>query len=189
MHPDDLIYPAIYFRGEAFFLEKTEVRAPSYFGGPDGSEVYGVEHGPRRLHHIATINGDCFDPLRHVIGCCELRLLYGMCFSGCELKYRLGAVKTEILEMSPTISDPDWPYFDFPTYLPYFPLRLRERSGCSLEEFSELSCQEIEAEEEEAIVIVPPSGGYGISLWGPSGGAQIVFRCDLERRIIRATNQ
>jgi hypothetical protein len=192
MGPDELLHPALFHEGQAYFLERSEARMASYFGGPFQGSITGVRHGPRQLHHIATINGDCFEPLWDVIGGGSLRLLYGMCYDDCRLKYRTSATTAEVLEMEPTASDTDWPYPDYPIYLPYFPLRLQRRSPCSLEEFSELACQPLGAKSSEVIILVPPSPVLGMSLWGPSGdaeGPQIVFRCDLANWSVAAYNQ
>jgi len=192
MHPDDLRYPAIYHAGQVYLLERADAWTSSYFGGPFVGQVTGVKFGPRRLHHVATMNGDCFEPLQRLIGGGELRLLYGLCFEGCGLKYRNSAVATEILAMEPTVSTPDWPYADYPTHLPYFPLRLQRQFACTLEEFTELSCQPLAAKAGEAVVLVPPSPVLGMSLWGPDGDAecaQMVFRCDLAAGTVEAYGQ
>jgi hypothetical protein len=192
MRPDELVYLSLFHEGVACFLERAEARTASYFGGPFQGSITGVRHGPRRLHHIATINGDCFEPLWHLVGGGSLRLLYGMCYDGCRIRYRNAATETEVLEIAPTTSSSDWPYPDCPAYLPYFPLRLQRQSKCSLREFSELACQPLKAVSSEAIVLVPPSPLLGMSMWGPSGDAecaQIVFRCDLAKRTVEAYNQ
>jgi hypothetical protein len=193
MHPNDLRYPAIYHDGHAYFLERSEMHTASYFGGPFAAPITGVRHGPRRLHHIATINGDCFEPLWHIVGgggC--LQLLYGMCYSGCDLKYRRSPDGVKILEMKPKSSDADWPYPDYPIYLPYFPLRLLRRVPFTLGQFSELSCQPFHEMAADVIILIPPSPVLGMSLWGPSGDsecAQIVFQCDIAGQDVTAYNQ
>jgi hypothetical protein len=192
MHPDEVLYPALFHEGHAYFLERSDARTASYFGGPFEGSMTGIEHGPRPLHHIATLNGDCFEPLWHVVGGGSLRLLYGMCYSGCRLKYRNSANAVDLLEIKPTASTSDWPYPEYPSYLPYFPLRLQRRSKCNVQKFLEASCQPIEVSSSEVLVLVPASPLLGISLWGPSGdaeGTQIVFRCDLAKRTVEAYNQ
>lgn len=192
MRPDNFLYPALFHDGQAYFLERSDARAGSYFGGPFEGSIVGVKHSPRPLHHIATINGDCFEPLWHVIGGGSLKLLYGMCYDACHLKYKTSAAEVDILEMTPTTSAEDWPYSDYPRYLPYFPLRLQKRSKCRLEQFLELSCQPIDLAKSEVLVLMPPSAVLGMSLWGPSGdgeNTQMVFRCDLAKRTVEAFNQ
>jgi hypothetical protein len=192
MHPDELLHLTLFYKGEAYFLERSQVLTASYFGGPFEGSVCGIRQGPRRLHHIATINGECFEPLWHVVGGGTLRLMYGMCYEGCRMKYRNSATQTEVLEIAPVISTKDWPYPEYPAYLPYFPLRLQRRSKCSLQQFSELACQPLGTVSSEAIVLIPPSPVLGMSLWGPSGdaeGTQIIFRCDLANGTVEAYNQ
>ena len=206
-----------------------------------------VPLGPRRLHHIATIEEDCFEPLREV-RCDRLRLVYGMCYSGCSLRDRAritsdfsacsfalecycasvtgpfpghapslrlapgqnpGAAKSEvilarslsyrnslhelaILEMTPRSSTENWPYADYPTYLPYFPLKLGRRVPCTLKGFVGFSCQPPRKTKADVIVIVPPSPVLGMSLWGHMGdaeGVQIVFECDLIEETVKAYNK
>ena len=153
MHPDELLYPALFHEGHAYFLERSDSRTASYFGGPFEGSTTGVENGPRPLHHIATLNGDCFEPLWHVVGGGSLRLLYGMCYSGCRLKYRNSANAVELLEIKPTNSTSDWPYPGYPSHLPYFPLRLQRRSKCNVQQFLEASCQPLEVASSEVLVL------------------------------------
>ena len=192
MHPEKLLYPALFHDGQAYFLERSDTHTGSYFGGPIEETITGIKHGPHKIHHIATLNGHCFKPLWDVIGAFQLKLLYGMCYSGCHMKYRTSAAGLEVLEMTPKTSAANWPYPDYPTYLPYFPLRLQKHSPCSLEEFLALSCQPIEIASSETLVLIPPSPVLGMSLWGPSGdgeNTQIVFRCDLVKKTVEAYDQ
>src|SRR6266852_7818626 len=171
MHPEELLYPARFHAGQAYFLERSNTRTASYFSGPFEGSITGIEHDPLQPHHIATLNGDCFEPLWHVIGGGSLRLLYGMCYSGCRLKYRNSATAVQLLEMEPTASTSDWPYPEYPSYLPYFPLRLQRRFKCSVQEFSEMSCQPLEVISSEVLILVPLSPVLGMSLLGPAGDA------------------
>jgi hypothetical protein len=192
MHPGELKYPAVFHEERAYFLERADALAASYFGGPCEESITGMGYGPRRLHHVATLHGDCVEPLWHIVGGGSLRLLYGMCYEGCRLKYRSTSTGVKIMEMDPVTSTADWPYADYPAHLPYFPLRLQRSAVCTWEEFAALSCQPLARADGEAIVLVPPSPVLGMSLWGPSGDAectQIVFRCDLAGRTVEAFNQ
>jgi|GEM_PF-1296236 len=192
MHPDDLKFPALYYGGKAWFLRRAEAHTSCYFGGPFEGGVQGVVARPRSLHHIATITGRCFEPLYHVVGGGDIRLLYGMTYEGCRLRYRVLANDVELLDLEPEAPSEDWPYPGYPTYLPYFPLELDRVVDCTFEEFCELSCQRLTPPESEAIILVPPSPVLGMSMWGPSGdqeSVQIVFRYNLESRIVEAFNQ
>src|ERR1039457_1198073 len=128
MQPDKLLYPALFHDGQAYFLERADTHTGSYFGGPIEDSITGIKHGPHRIHHIATLNGHCVKPLWDVVGVFQLKLLYGMSYDGCHMKYRNSSAGVEVLEMKPSTSAADWPYSNYPTYLPYFPLRLQHRS-------------------------------------------------------------
>jgi len=192
MQPKKILYPAIFHDGHAYFLEQSDTHTGSYFGGPIEESIMGVQHGPHKIHHVATLTGHCFKPLWDVIGVLQLKLLYGIRYSGCHMKYQASSGGLKILEMKPKTSHENWPYPDYPAQLPYFPLRLKQCSKCSLEKFMAFSCQPIEVVSSETLVLVPPSPVLGMSLWGPSGdgeNTQIVFRCDLAKQTVEAYNQ
>lgn len=192
MHPDKLLYPALFHEGQAYFFEKSDAHTGSYFGGPFEGAITGLKPGSYPLHHITTLNGHCFEPLWHVIGGRTLSLLYGIRYDGCRMRYKSSAAGVEVMEMTPEDSALNWPYSDYPMHLPYFPLRLQQRAKCSLAEFLELSCQPIDLAPSDVLVLIPPSPVLDMSLWGPSGdgeNTQIVFRCDLSNRTIEAYNQ
>ncbi|HVK57701.1 MAG TPA: hypothetical protein VM735_02890 [Candidatus Kapabacteria bacterium] len=188
MHPDDLLYPAIWFRGIGYFLRRADRHTGSYFGGPFEGDITGVPYGASPLHHIAQIRGAACPPLTLP------PLIYGICYDGCEMRYREAKHgEIDILEMEPKRPSIDWPYPNYPPHLPYFPLELEREQTCSLKEFSELSCQPpFDALDREALIVVPPSPVLGFSIWGPSGDmecVQIVFRYDTKTQIISAMNQ
>lgn len=192
MQPEDLHFPVIYHRRQIYFLERAETNSRSYVGGPSGARIGGVEHGPRRLHHIATIATDCFEPLTRFSKGEPLRILYGLCYDGCTMEYRDSGRQIEILRIEPSCSRVDWPYPDYPSYLPFFPLKLQRRVVATWDEFSQLSVQPLEQVKEEAIILIPSSPIWGMSLWGPwadGEGVQIVLKCDLTARTVIAHNQ
>ncbi len=151
----------------------------------------GIVHGPRHLHHIATLASDAFPDidLRGLMG---LSLFYGMCFSYCSMSYRVtGTNRYALMELEPTESSKDWPYPDYPDLVPSIPLRLARRIPCSRDRFDDLLAQPITFEADELIVVVPPISDLGMSLWGDDGdaeGLQIIFKYDLRARIVRAYN-
>jgi hypothetical protein len=192
MQPDDLKFPALFHEGKVWFLKRAEEHTGSYFGGPFEGEVRVSDVPVRSLHHIATITGRCFEPLRHVIGGGTICLFYGITHSGCRLQYRVLASDIELLQLDPEAPLEGWPYPNYPAYLPYFPLELDRVVDCEFEEFCELSCQRLEHPGSDALIIVPPSPVLGMSMWGPSGDmecVQIVFRYSLESHIVDAFNQ
>jgi hypothetical protein len=189
--PRTLHYPAAYYDGYVCLYERTANWSPSYFGGPTDIHFTGKRHGPRSLHHVMTLGWDAIPGIQKK-GYRELSLFYGMCYSGCTMMYEI--VKTSpcrLLEFEPRKSSTDWPYSGYPDLLPYVPLRLARRVGCSPRTFGKLLIQEPEIRPEQVTVVVPPVFDLGVSLWGPSGdaeGVQIIFQCDLETSTVRAFN-
>lgn len=192
MHPDDLLYPALWFRERAYFLKRAERLSGSYFGGPFTGKILGAPKA--RLHHIATIQGQCFPPLHSRVGGGEINLLYGISHESCELAYRRARYgEIEVVKVNPPRPSKDWPYPDYPSHLPYLPMQLEQEVECSLKEFSELSCQPpFEAEPDEVIILVPPSPMLGMSMWGPDGDlecVQIVFRYNYVTEVVKGKAQ
>lgn len=193
MHPDDLRWPALFHDDKAYFLERSEQHTGSYFGGPFEGEIRGV-NPPPWLHHIAMIGPRAFPPLNHLIGGGKIRLLYGMTYEGCELRYRNLTNHVELISLSPTEPSADWPYVGYPPHLPYIPLRLGESFDCSIDQFNELSTQpSLEVtKRSEALIIIPACPSLGMSLWGPSGDlncVQLVCRYDLDTHTASIGNQ
>jgi hypothetical protein len=191
MSPDDLQLPVVFYDGSAYFFERADTWSPSHFGGPSDVTVSGIEHGPRRLHHIATLGGRDLPIGKFGL---QLPLIYGLTYSGCHLTYRkVPGSSIELLSLQPTTSSDDFPYSDYPALLPYLPLRISKTQRCGFGEFSQFSCQpDWRIDPAAFIVVVPPSPILGMSLWGPSGDAecvQIVFECDVSKGVIRAFNQ
>nr|AIA17112.1 Unknown Function [uncultured bacterium] len=191
MNPDDLILPAAFYDSCAYFFERADRWSASRFGGPSDVTISGVKHGPRRLHHIATLGGKDLPIGKFFLW---LPLFYGLAYTGCTLQYRkLSTSSVELFELEPTKSTEDFPYRDYPPLLPYLPLRVAKIERCDFREFSELSCQpNWDIDASSLIVLVPPSPILGMSLWGPSGDAecsQIVFECDVFKGVIKAFSQ
>jgi hypothetical protein len=191
MHPDDLLFPAAFHNGFAYFFERSDRWSGTRFGGPSEATISGKEFGPKRLHHVAT-----FGPRELPIGkfMSGLPLFYGFCFSGCAIAYRRESSSTvKLLELGPTDSTDDFPYTGYPELFPYIPLRLLRKTACDFREFSKLSCQpNWNVDPEKLIILVPPSPVLGVSLWGPSGDAecvQVVFQCDITNGTVAAFNQ
>ena len=192
MLPDELQYPAAFYGGHAHFYERDVRYSPSYFGGPTSIRFSGLRHGPKRLHHIVTLNWDAIPGVEDH-GFSDISLFYGMCYSGCTMSYQMTeSLRFRLLELQPRKSSADWPYSKYPDLLPYVPLRLARRVGCSPERFREFLIQRGEINSKEVVVVIPPMFDLGMSLWGPSGdaeGVQVVFHLDLETRTVRAYNE
>lgn len=192
MQPNELIFPAVFCKGVAYFFERADRWTSSFFGGPSEVQVSGLPPDSAPLHHVVTFG--CKElPCLGSFGL-RLSLFYGLRYSGCRLECRKSETfALEVSDLSPATAQPDWPYPSYPAYLPYVPLRIARTLRCDFRAFSELSCQrQWQVSPEALIVIVPASPVIGMSLWGPSGdaeGVQIVFECDCSRAKFRAFNQ
>jgi hypothetical protein len=146
----------------------------------------GVRHGPARLHRVLTIEGS-------MIPAPPVPLFYGLRFSGCRVTYSLPSRSVcRITQIEPRRSSADWPYQDYPSLLPYIPLRVQKRASYTTERFARLSWQGLDINPKMMVVIVPPIAVGGVSLWGPTGdveGVQIIFECDFENQTVKASNQ
>lgn len=162
----------------------------AWFGGPMDHEVTGLEHGPRKLHFIGHLGSRAIPPLgRPTIF--ELPLVYGMCFNGGDVTYRLtGFRKIEVLQMSQRRSLEDWPYAGFPDLLPYVPLERAAATPRSYADFAKRFPNLPDRPEGQLIVCVPPPATIGLSLWGSGDweGVTIVFDCDLRTGTVHAYN-
>ncbi len=191
MLPEQITYPAAYFDGHACFFERASIPSSSRIGGASDIKFSGFVHGPSPLHHIVTLGSDALPGIEQK-GFASLSLFYGMCFDGCSMTYEVrDAIRYHLLELDPSESSDDWPYPEYPDLLPRVPLRLAKRIPCSRDQFSELLLQQDKIKADELIVVVPPLSDLGMSLWGDGDeeGVQIIFRCDLQTRRVRAYNQ
>jgi hypothetical protein len=180
--------PVVFYDGTAYFFERSEKLTHTYFGGPLEASFTGINHGPLPLHRIITFGGG--QEFRQG----NITCIYGICYSGCQMAYRETSYnKFDLVDLDPTVSEPDFPYADYPRILPYIPLRVGREMKCTFEEFSTLSCQLLShLNPSSFIVLVPPSPVLGMSLWGHSGDGecvQMVFECNLSKRTVRAYNQ
>jgi hypothetical protein len=177
-----------YCDGTIFSFERMEMHSVSAFGGPMRAKPSGIDHGPKPLHLIARLSSDHLPVLgRHHIY--DLPLIYGMCYDGCNLDYRVDiGNKVELLKLSPTHSSDDWPYPNYPPLLPYVPLQIAEDRGASYAEFAEQFDNMPEQQTTELVVAVPNPATLGISLWGRPSAVTIVFECDLSDHMVYAFN-
>jgi hypothetical protein len=179
-----------YCDGTIFSFERSQTHSESVFGGPMNAEPSGIEHGPKPLHMIARL-GSLHLPVlgRHHLR--EIPLIYGMCYDGCSIEYRIDVgSKIELRELRPTRSSEDWPYLNFPLLLPYVPLQIGETRRCSYAEFAEAFPNMPDAQPAELVVAVPPPATLGVSLWGigDDDNVTILFECDLADRVVAASN-
>jgi hypothetical protein len=180
-----------YCDGTAFSFERAQKLSASMFGGPMEVAVSGIEHGPKPLHLIARLGSGDIPPLgQHYMY--SLPLIYGMCYDGCELEYRVDAGgKVELRKLRPTQSSDNWPYPHFPPLLPYVPLQIGDTRRCSYAEFAEPFPNMPSQQPSELVVAIPPPATLGVSLWGMGDGddVTILFECDLADRVVYASNR
>src|SRR5688500_6429614 len=117
MGPEDVRFPVAYYGGTAYFLAPTDRYTGSYFGGPSDVSLTGVRHGPEPLHHVLTIDYRVVPALEEAY-LFQLPLFYGLRYDGCELTYRASSDDCRITKLSPRKSSANWPYRDYPPYLP-----------------------------------------------------------------------
>src|SRR5262249_12507343 len=152
------------------------------------AKLSGIEHGPKPLHLIACLSSDHLPVLgRHHIY--DLPLIYGMCYDGCTLEYRVDTgSQVELLKLSPTQSSDDWPYPNYPPLLPYVPLQIAAERSASYADFVERFDNMPEQLTTELMVAVPNPATLGISLWGSPSAVTIVFECDSSDHMLYAFN-
>lgn len=178
-----------YVDGVAYHFDVAEQAMASDFGGPIDVVVSGVAHGPRPLHRIATLGWKDIEILRDK-SIFSLPLIYGMCYEGGRLTYRLASPNEIcVTKIDPATSLDNFPYDHYPYHLPYVPLRVVERLKTSWQEFSE-SIPNVSAELScDVFVIVPPPATIGFSLWGRTGDAEsvlIAWEVSLGKEEVRA---
>jgi hypothetical protein len=181
-------YPLAYYQGKLKTFRRGNEYTLSYFGGPKQSRISGLSHGPRSLHHIATVNGR--DLGLSKFGISTVPFYYGMCFDGCEIEYTThysGDVKIE--KMEPNESSTNWPYPSYPEFLPYFPLELDSTYDVSKEQFKERVWADLD--DDEMVFVVPTNPDLNFSMWGPDGdasGVELLFFYNPSKEYMRAQN-
>ena len=86
--------------------------------------------------------------------------------------------------MNSAESSDNWPYENFPSLIPYVPLRLKDSPrDATYEEFA-ARFTDIPDESAELIVCVPEPATIGLSFWGGWRNVTIIFQCDLQKREI-----
>jgi hypothetical protein len=185
---------AAFTEGIRYEFVPTQQYSASAFGGPGEITLRGPRHGPAPLHFIGRISKVHLPILARPKSYFDLPLVYGMRYSGCRLGYRLARTsdaKLTVTGLVPRRSSSDWPYEQYPSLLPYVPLKLGRRRRMTYEAFARRYPNMADAQPADLVVVVPPPFGIGVSLWGPIGDAEgvtLVFECDVSRRAITAYN-
>lgn len=123
-----------------------------------------------------------------------LPLLYGFAYSGCLLDYQVVSdAEIRIIELTPRLPSTDWPYKGYRDHFVVRPVALGERKRISRKRITRLSCQGLDDEAaDQLVVIVRPSNSFGVSLWGASGDAEeveVIFCVSPETGRVSASNQ
>lgn len=207
MTQDEIKWPVVYSCGMVVEYEPADDFGTAYFGGPLEQTFSGTDFGPEPLHRIFTFSpGKLPQPKGHYLQG-ALSLFYGMRYDGCNLRYRIpvkAGVKaqyiedyntvTEIISISPSESNQDWPYLGYPQLLPYIPLKQRSQISIAPEEFSNrFTWQGLDdISENDLIIIIPAISRLGVSMWGRMGDSeavQLVFRYNYVTHEVQAYNQ
>ena len=181
----------VFSGGRKFLLRRSRFSSLSYFGGPgcDG-HIKAPRHGPRRLHHILTLNHGQFG-IRALRFGFKASFYYGLCFEGCEMEWqRTATAAICITRMEPRKSPKEYPYFGYPDVLPYFPLEIMDQSDASAEDVEEaIANTGWDVAPERVYVVVHSHPDMGIALIAPDADVDIVFEYDTNTGIIRAASQ
>jgi len=184
--PDDLLLA--YSNKRLVRFRRSRHYESSWFGGPAQSYPTGIEHGPRRLHHVATISRWMLEQIG-VSGISQWPLFYGFTFDGCRLSYRVPKLHSvELLSLNQTESSGEFPYCDYPTYLPYCRMAT---TGPEHADMRMMLHQHIEVERHQVVILLPCLFTLGMSLWGAAGDGmevQVVFVVDPEEKTVRCEN-
>jgi hypothetical protein len=181
----------VYSRGRKFLLGRSSSQSLSYFGGPGSDAVIeGPRYGPRRLHHILTLNHGQFG-IQAVRFGFKVSFYYGLCFEGCELEWqRTATAAIRITKLDPRKSGKEYPYFGYPDVLPCFPLEIIGQEDASVAEIEEaISNVGWEPAAERVYVVAHSQPDLGVALIEPGADVDIVFEYDTQTGQIRAASQ
>lgn len=181
----------VYFKGLKFMLGRSSSQSLSYFGGPGTDGVIeGPRYGPRRLHHIVTLNHAQFGIQALSFGF-KASFYYGLCFEGCQLEWqRTHTAAIRITRLEPRKSGREYPYFGYPDVLPYFPLEIIGQDEATIADIENaISNVAWEPVAERVYVVVHSHPNIGVALISPGEDVDIVFEYDTQTGQIRAASQ
>lgn len=181
----------VYSSGRKFLLGRSSSQSLSYFGGPGSDAVIeGPRYGPRRLHHILTLNHAQFGIKGMQFGF-KASFYYGLCFEGCELEWqRTATAAIRIARLDPRKSGKEYPYFGYPDVLPYFPVEIRGQEEATVSDIAEaISNVAWEPMAGRVYIVVHSHPDLGVALIEPNSDVDIVFEYDAATGQIRAASQ
>jgi hypothetical protein len=164
------------------------------FGGESNLRIIGLPEGEPPLHQILSLNLTDKQLGFSIQGISRLVLLYGLVYSGCELKYQMiSDDEIHILEMNPKKPYPNWPYTNCPTYFQPVSLAVGSPEPVGQEDIEEITWWQFdESKPNDVWINVPEYAGFGVSIWGPAAegeGVEIVFQVDLETKTVYVRNE
>jgi hypothetical protein len=181
----------VFSGGHRFFVGRSVKRSTSYFGGPGYDQVIdGARYGPRRIHHILTLNHNAFGISSLKFGF-KTSFYYGLCFEGCELEWeRTHTAAMRVTKIDPRKSGKEYPYFGYPDVLPYFPLEVRVKSAATSSDIEAAVYNTgWDVDPDKVYVIVHSHPDLGIALLNPDADVDLVFEYETASGRIRAVNQ
>ena len=181
----------VFSSGQRFLLGRSEKRSTSYFGGPGYDQVIkGPRYGPRRIHHVLTLNHGAFGISALKFGF-KVSFYYGICFEGCELEWeRTHTAALQITKIDPRKSDKEYPYYGYPDVLPHFPLKILDQSDAAESDIKDaLYNTGWTINPDRVYVLAHSHPTLDIALFDPDASVDIVFEYDPNSGRVRATNQ
>ena len=137
----ELKYPAFYFQGKAYFLEKSNKAEPIVFGGPHNALINYKGKKLSDVHHIMTIYWKVLELPKFR----QLSFYYGMLYDGCYMEYKLDENNNlEVIKLDPETRSTDWPYEFYPMLLPYINFKIDNIVDMNLDEFSDFTNKGLE---------------------------------------------
>ena len=181
----------VFSGGQRYLVGRSSTRSTSYFGGPGYDQVIeGPRYGPRRIHHLLTLNHGAFGIGALKFGF-KTSFYYGICFEGCELEWeRTHPAAMRITKIDPRKSGKEYPYFGYPDVLPYFPLETLHKAEAGTADITDAVYNTgWEVDPAKVYVVVHSHPDLGIALLDPDSAVDIVFEYETVSGRIRATNQ
>lgn len=170
-----------------YSFERAGSHSASSFGGPMLIEFTGVSR-PEPLHLIARLAGLHLPALGQPYLLWGMPFVFGMRYAGCEMTYRvIDTHKIEILALKPAQPSDNCPYADFPSMLPFVPLRLIDvPRRVAYRDFVGFFPNLPNRQPAELVIAVPAPATIGLSFWGNADrkGTTIIFECNLDQGII-----
>ena len=171
---DDLIYPFLLYSGKmVVFVPSDDDGYKHQFGGALPADAKLPETA--MIHLLFDINVKTCSILSG-IDMARIPLVFPFRHDGGQIEYRCdrnGAI--DVLSVSPELPTEDWPYENYPDAFTAVPFASSKPIECDREEYQEMFDDVAPgADSDSALIAIPPSEDYGVSLWGEIGDAEWV---------------